>query len=572
MQVSQVSSECLEILAFLLHEINKNHDQSMRHPLCEWSDLLRRNGFKPEELSTFFVSADALEHWHGPQGIGSVYEQSLLAGHCTGDFLESVYAEESDYIAFISNKVDLLLAERNQLLATAGGTMKNPAGDGAAIGVSCAALFVSCFIAYKTRRSWQPKLKQWVDAWFTKQEVETVNTDVDNAISYEIKQISHPYKDIYKFAIEPLVPNAPTSDQQLIRERRRFMENPDAFLDEMIQSHPDLFDLTPAGFKAHLIKEYTIAIAAVQKEFNNDVDKIAKGYFLEWFNKNNPQHSVGKKVQDLEIKLARQTLLDVAKKNGDSEKMSTVFQWFQAKDERQRLMLLLDMDNKLLAQINDGTIESARLVQDLIKQFGGAEEFNTWLKTKTSAILASQDKIKKLDGLILDLDYSPEVRLLTAKIPGIDSPETIRVAEEQYKELEAAYQIYVNCLDLDHDIIAVNNNFTRMVEHLDINDLINWKYNAIEQIGINYGSDIANFVKGKYPGGSLETHLEEGIDFEVNDYLYKQIYGMLNLKPGQSIDHDLAMYLKNQAIDIINEMDSAVKGKIVDYFDAIIDV
>ena len=71
--MTQVSSECLEILAFLLNSINNNHDQSVMQPLYKWSDLLRSNGFYPEELGNFFESADALDHWHGPLGLDALY-------------------------------------------------------------------------------------------------------------------------------------------------------------------------------------------------------------------------------------------------------------------------------------------------------------------------------------------------------------------------------------------------------------------------------------------------------------------------------------------------------------------
>ncbi|MCX5939369.1 MAG: hypothetical protein NTW02_14525, partial [Cyanobium sp. LacPavin_0920_WC12_MAG_62_9] len=176
-----------------------------------------------------------------------------------------------------------------------------------------------------------------------------------------------------------------------------------------------------------------------------------------------------------------------------------------------------------------------------------------------------------LDELIKALDFSPEVRLLIAKDPDVDPPEIIRAAEEQYKQLEAAYKVFLNCMDLDHAINAAKNNLINKVSHLDVNDLIVWKSNAISQINDNYGFDIGNFVKNQFSAGSLEALLEGDVDFELDDYLYKQIYGMLNLKPGQSIDADLANYLKNQAIDIINELDAEAKGEIIDYFNAVID-
>ena len=173
--------------------------------------------------------------------------------------------------------------------------------------------------------------------------------------------------------------------------------------------------------------------------------------------------------------------------------------------------------------------------------------------------------------MIKGLDFSPEVRLLIAKDAAVDPPEIIRAAEEQYKQLEAAYKVFLNCMNLDSDINAIRNNLTNKVTHCDIDNLLRWKANVIETLDESYGPDIANFVKDQYPAGSYETWLEGDVDIELDDYLYKQIRGMLNLKPGQSIDADLANYLKDQAIEIINELDAEAKGEIVDYYNAVID-
>ncbi|MCX5937325.1 MAG: hypothetical protein NTW02_03765 [Cyanobium sp. LacPavin_0920_WC12_MAG_62_9] len=402
-EMTQVSSECLEILAFLLNSINNNHDQSVIKPLYKWSDLLRSNGFYPEELGNFLESADALDHWHGTLGLDALYRQSILESDSTGDFLDAIYSAEPDYIKFISNKVDCLLAERNQLLAAAGGTLKHPNVVGATI--SSSVLFLSCVIAYKTRGSWRPTLSKWADVasgWFTNREVATVNNDLDSAITYEIKTINNPYKDIFKFAIEPVVPNAPISKEQLRRDKLRFREDPTSFLNDMVKSHPEIFNLTPAGFKADLKYGYKVDIVQIQTEFNKQVDKIAKAYYGDWFQSNNPQHSVGKVIQQEEIKVAKQTLLNAAKANSDGDQMSPVFQWFKAKDERQRLLLLLELDKKLLAQVNegDGKYNGARVVQDLIEQCDGVDGFNAWLRNKAVAIKDSEDKLKELDELI----------------------------------------------------------------------------------------------------------------------------------------------------------------------------
>lgn len=535
---------------------------------------MRSNGFYPEELGNFFESADALDHWHGPLGLDALYRQSILESDSTGDFLEAIYSAEPDYIKFISNKVDCLLAERNQLLAAAGGTLKHPNVVGATI--SSSAFFLSCFIAYKTRGSWLPTLSKGLDVvsgWFTNREVATVNNDLDSTMSYEIKTINNPYRDIFKYAIEPVVPKAQISGEQLRRDRLRFREDPTSFFNDMVKSHPEIFDLSPAGFKADLKYGYTKDIAQAQTYFNKQVDEIAKAYYKDWFQSNNPQHSAGKVIQQEEIKVAKQTLLNAAKANNDGERMSPVFQWFQAKDERQRLLLLLEADKKLIAQVNegDGKYKAATVVQELMVQFGGQDKFNDRLRSIFVAIKDSEDKLKELDELIKGLDFSPEVRLLIAKDAAVDPPEIIRAAEEQYKQLEAAYKVFLNCMNLDRDINSIRNNLTNKVTHCDIDNLLRWKANVIETLDESYGPDIANFVKDQYPAGSYETRLEGDVDIELDDYLYKQIRGMLNLKPGQSIDADLANYLKDQAIEIINELDAEAKGEIVDYYNAVID-
>ncbi len=314
----------MESLAFVFNELTENREASALRPVSEWVDLLRGEGLNPQELLDFFLSTEAISHLKASSDLRQLYQEAALCNGTTGQFMSNILKEEKGYSQFILSTIDSLLKERKALLATAGGQMKDPKIGWTWIGATAICAIV---IGYHRKYLWNEAIhfKNEIKDYFVSKEKQQIKDDIvahadSNIVNdYTIVRNNNKPIDFFKYEIKIDAKSYDITHEEVRRARARFIENPDRFLTDEIKRHPEIFDITPKGFKAFAKNQYKLDMQKIQNQFQGEVNKQIEEY-SKWFDSEiipdyflmsgNDKREF---IDDAEVDLARETLENPAR-------------------------------------------------------------------------------------------------------------------------------------------------------------------------------------------------------------------------------------------------------------------
>ena len=286
------SGECIEALIYLAQKLQEEPEASSSTPLAAWEIRLREEGYNPCEVAEFFCSAELMEAWQGPDDLPRVYSLLASSSASTGDLIQQLLTEESGYMGRLSEALDRLIQDRDQLIAVAGGEMKHPIVGWT--GIALMTLLVGTVVGVN-RKTIASGVRRGVNYVFRKEVGDLANDAIDQASN----EVAHQLGDELRSSVSSDNLSVRSSlrevdrlsqqdhnsefDNALARAHRainrmavRAIDDPQRFLEEMIKDQPDMFKTDMTDYFQTLATESNNEVNKIQLELNTYVTKKIK--------------------------------------------------------------------------------------------------------------------------------------------------------------------------------------------------------------------------------------------------------------------------------------------------------
>jgi hypothetical protein len=600
----EISAECIEALAYINDEFVKNQEVNALRPLANWANLIREEGLDMQCLLNFFLSNDAISHANNPLSVRQIYLECILCDCTTTEFITRVIEEEGEYSRHVIAIIESLLQQRKAIMTAAGGKMKHPI-------MGWELIVDSAFLgtmAYATRDAWWPEVKEW---WGKKEKEQLIKDVEKNAVenvsdtwidnhentlsNYNLLDLNS--LDLSKIVLKHTAKQRGITEEEIRQAKMNFEENPEEFMQRQIENHPDIYDLTPSGFRHSLYNDYLSSIEYVQKSVEKSINNELEKFIMKHHERFNPEqyqyrkNQLLKNANEYEIKVAKQTMLDLTK-NFESIAKSDL-EYIQTLDKQQRIQDSLDAQIKIFEKVSIETAgnNKEKFIMDHFKTWGGKDQafeaFNDFLKERSLTIKNLNEELAAIKAKLVELEPTTEFQQLLDEAAAnyTDITKVASTAEQRVRELMTAYKIFNKIKGGEKDVKICTNEFKNTVEQIDSSDFLAWRDRTLIKVNDINGEEIAEYIKTNSPAYVIRQ-FEDGPSIKIlDDYVDKfdkYVSNEIELAAEEAVEEavvtnfgpDLDEDITEIRKALLNDLYSYLQGEIQsidDYFPNLVD-